>query len=83
MFNIYGMVSFLNVGMLFCGLGETVLNNLFAALNLPYVSSTTFKKRERETGIVFEAVADKTCDDAILEEKRKYVLKKIFDEIIL
>ena len=49
------MVSFLNVGMLFCGLGETVLNNLFAALNLPYESPTTFKKRERETCIVFGA----------------------------
>ena len=34
--------------MLFCGLGETVLNNLFAALILPYVSPTTFKKRERK-----------------------------------
>ena len=77
MFNIYGMLSFLNVGMLFCGLGETVLNNLFAALNLPYVSPTTFKKRQRETGIVFDAVADKTCDDAILEGKKSMYRKNL------
>ena len=82
MFDSNGMLSFPYVGMLFCGLGETVLNNLFAALNQPYVSPTTFKKRERETGIVFEAVADKTCDDAILDEK-KVCIEKIFDEVIL
>lgn len=58
--------------MLFCGLGETAINNLFAAINLPHISATTLKRRERETGIVFESVADRTCDDAIAEEKRRY-----------
>lgn len=58
--------------MLFCGLGETAINNLFAAINLPHISATTLKRRERETGIVFESVADMTCDDAIAEEKRQY-----------
>lgn len=34
--------------LLFCGLGETAINNLFAAINLPHISATTLKRRERE-----------------------------------
>lgn len=69
--NIWDINSKLGAALLFCGLRETAINNLFAAINLPYIPATTLKRRERETGIVFESVADMTCDDAIAEEKRR------------
>lgn len=69
--NIWDINTKLGAALLFCGLGETAINNLFAAINLPHISATTLKRRERETGIVFESVADMTCDDAIAEEKRR------------
>lgn len=34
----------------------------------PHICYYVKKERERETGIVFESVADMTCDDAIAEE---------------
>lgn len=58
--------------LLFCGFGETATNNLFAAINLPHIIATTLKMIEKERGIVFESVADMTCDDAIGEEQRRY-----------
>lgn len=59
--------------MLFCGIGETAINALLAALNLPSVTPTTLKRREREAGVAFEAVADATCQNAILNEKNRHV----------
>lgn len=57
--------------MLFCGIGETTINSLLGALNLPSVSKTTLKKREREAGIAFEEVAYESCCEALLEEKSR------------
>lgn len=57
--------------MLFCGIGETTINSLLVALNLPSVTKTTLKKREREEGIAFEEVANESCCEALLEEKSR------------
>ncbi|XP_062605184.1 uncharacterized protein LOC134266976 [Saccostrea cucullata] len=67
--NVWDMNSKLGTAILFCGIGETVVNTLLCALDLPSVSPTTLKKREREAGIALEAVADDTCQDALREEK--------------
>lgn len=57
--------------MLFCGIGETTINSLLGALNLPSVTKNTLKKREREAGIAFEEVAYESCCEALLEEKSR------------
>jgi hypothetical protein len=49
-----------------------IINNFLAALNIPTISSTTLKRREREVGCVFEAVAQESCNDALLDEKKRY-----------
>lgn len=46
--NIWDINSKLGAALLFCGLGETAINNLFAAINLPHISATTLKRRERD-----------------------------------
>ncbi|XP_078329120.1 uncharacterized protein LOC111135496 isoform X1 [Crassostrea virginica] len=54
--------------ILYTGIGETAVNRFFAALNLPSVDANTLKKREREVGSAFEAVAESTCQEAIEKE---------------
>ena len=56
--------------MIFCGIGESVVYNLLAALNLPSISPTTLKKKERKAGIAFEKVASETCIGELATEKR-------------
>lgn len=58
--------------VVFCGLGEMTVNNFLAALNIPTVTSVTFKRREREVGSIFEAVANETCNEALAEEKKRF-----------
>lgn len=56
--------------VVFCGLGEMTVNNFLAALNIPTVTSVTFKRREREVGSIF--VANETCNEALAEEKKRF-----------
>lgn len=42
--------------MIFCGIGESVVNTLLAVLNLPTIFPTTLKRRDREARLAFEAV---------------------------
>ena len=63
--------------MIFCGIGESIVNNLLAALNLPSISPTTLKKKEREAGIAFEEVASETCTEALAAEKRRYNIEHV------
>lgn len=51
--NIWDINSKLGAALLFCGLRETAINNLFAAINLPYIPATTLKRRERERQALF------------------------------
>lgn len=61
--------------MLFCGIGETALDTLLGALNLPSVSPTKLRERdrqrdrEREADIALEAVVYETCQKALREKK--------------
>ena len=68
--------SFNISALLFCGQGETTINNFLACLNIPTVSPVTFKRREREVGSVFEANANESRSEAVSEEKNKYVASK-------
>lgn len=42
--------------MIFCGIGESVVNTLLSVLNLPTIFPTTLKRRDREARLAFEAV---------------------------
>ena len=58
--------------MIFCDNEEkSVVNNLPAALNLPSISHSTLKKREREAGLAIEAVAHEACSEAVDVEKKR------------
>jgi hypothetical protein len=59
--------------MLFSGIGEKVVNQVLAALNLPSVDPKTLKKREREAGLAFEKVAHASCLKSIEEERSWYM----------
>lgn len=51
--------------MIFHGVGERVAKSLLVSLNLPTISPTTPKRREREVGLALESVANETCNEAI------------------
>ena len=55
--------------MINTGIGETQLNNLLAAMNLPVLSKSSLKKRENEAGMAIEEVVTISSDNAIEEEK--------------
>lgn len=69
--NTWDINTKLGAAVVFCGLGEMTVNNFLAALNIPTVTSVTFKRREREVGSIFEAVANETCNEALAEEKKR------------
>ena len=55
-------------GMLCVGLGESQVNGLFAAMNMPGISKRHLKKREREVGVAVENVAQESAQAALQEE---------------
>lgn len=57
--------------MIYCGIEESIVYNLLAALNLPSISPTTLKKKERKAGIAFEELASETCIEALATEKKR------------
>lgn len=63
--------------MIFCGIWESIVNNLLAALNIPCISPTTRKKKEREAGIAFEEVESETCIKDLAAEKRRYHIEHV------
>lgn len=67
--------------MVFCGLGEMTVNNFLAALNIPTVTSVTFKRREREVGSIFEAVANETCNEALCRGEKKGSVEMFFTDL--
>lgn len=54
----------------FCWLGEMTQNNFLAALNSPCQS---LMRRERVVGSIFEDVANETCNQTLIEEKKSSV----------
>lgn len=56
--------------MINSGMGEQQTNNLLTGLNIPEISHTTLKRREREISSSFIEVAEKSCKKAVTEELR-------------
>jgi hypothetical protein len=57
------------LGSLHAGIGNTHLNNLLAAMNIPGMKNKTFKSREREVGKSVEVVAQASCRESMEKEK--------------
>ena len=57
------------LGTLDAGIGETHLNTILTTMNIPNISRSTFKRREREVGLAVEQVAKKSCVEALAQEK--------------
>lgn len=55
--------------MLDSGLGETGINTLFSALNIPTVHHKSLKRYERKITPVIEEVAQESCRSSIILEK--------------
>ena len=54
--------------MINAGIGETQLNNLLAAMNLPPISTFCLKEHKREISKIVEEVAEISCNTAISQE---------------
>ena len=54
--------------MLNCGLGECQVNNLLSALNIPSISASSLKAREREVGEQIQEMAKDSCGKHLQEE---------------
>ena len=65
--------------MLHAGVGETHVNNLLAAINVPFVHHKTLKRREREAGKGLESLAGKTMEDGLREEVEKRFAYKLLN----
>ena len=61
------------LGCLHTGVGNTHLNNLLSALNVPEMNSSTFKNREREAGKAIELVARNSCQQFLNLEREKAI----------
>ncbi|KAJ8670722.1 hypothetical protein QAD02_001981 [Eretmocerus hayati] len=59
----------LAVGMLDAGIGETKVNTVMSAINIPTVSATAMKRYERRVGQALETLALSSCEEALIEEK--------------
>ena len=67
------------LGMLHAGVGETHVNNLLAAINVPFIHHKTLKRRERESGKGLESLARKTVENALREEIEKRSAYKLLN----
>jgi len=63
------------IGMIHTGIGETQLNNLLTTMNLPSITKTTLKAREREIGKAIEKVTQKSVKQALEEEIQATISK--------
>lgn len=66
------------LGTVHAGMGCTALNKLLACLNIPTISSTLFKRYEREIGPALEERARESCKQAA-EEERQLVIDNILN----
>ena len=64
--NVHVWIQFL--GMLHAGIGETHINNLLAAINVPVIHHKTLKRREREAGQGIEKLSKRSFSEALNEE---------------
>ncbi|KAJ8665908.1 hypothetical protein QAD02_007570 [Eretmocerus hayati] len=59
----------LAIGMLDAGIGETKINTVMSAVNIPTVSTSSMKRYERHVGQAIETLAKASCEEAIKMEK--------------
>ena len=59
--------------MLNIGAGERHVNGFLAAVNLPTISHRALKQREEEVGGVTRKLASRSCEEALKEEKKRFV----------
>ena len=56
--------------MLHTGIGATHENSILTALNIPAVSHSMLDRRQRESGLVLEDLAQESTDEWLNEEQR-------------
>lgn len=61
-------------GMVNGGFGETHINSILAALNIPSITQKALKKREREVGHQLNSMAEESCKKQLNKELEMYVL---------
>lgn len=81
-------IIFINFSSLFSGsvhsgMGFGALQKLFACMNLPGLSSETYKRYENVVGLTVEEVAKNSCKQAAAEEKILMIenIEKICQEL--
>ena len=55
------------LGSLHAGMGHTHVNHILSTMNVPTISHSAYKAREREVGCCVETVVKESC------EKQKYI----------
>lgn len=66
--------------MLHAGIGPSHVNALLTSINIPPVSQSTFKARERDVGPAIEEVAKTSCKEAMEVEKEFW--RKETEEVV-
>ena len=56
------------IALLHVGIGETIVRNIFAVLNIPCLTARNLKKQERRVGSAIEKIATVSCNDALEKE---------------
>ena len=62
-------MDFIISGTINAGMGFTQARTLLASMNIPGITQSAFKVREREAGQATEKVAKDSCDTALDMEK--------------
>lgn len=52
------------------GFGESLVNSLLAVLNIPGISKSGLKEREREIGSTLDKMAENSCREYLKEEAK-------------
>ena len=63
-------------------MSERHVNNLLAAIIVPFVNHKTLKRRKREAGKGLESLARKTVEDALREEIEKRFAYKLLNSLL-
>lgn len=64
--------------MLHAGIGESHVNNLLSALNVPGIHQKSLKRREREAGKGLEPLTEKSVSDALVLEISKTQERSVY-----
>jgi hypothetical protein len=56
------------------GIGETHMRQILSVINIPAISRSSWKTREREAGKAVESVAQQSCIETIEKEKQQVII---------